>query len=53
MLGESDIAGGRVSVDGETEDLVDARRVGDSVTFAQSRQKGRNQMLLVTINKYA
>ena len=42
MLGEGDVTGGRVGVNGEAENLVDAGRVSDCVTFAQSRKKVRH-----------
>ena len=53
MLSEGDIAGVRVGVNGEAEDLVDAGRVSDGVTLAHSRKKVRHQMLLRLINKDA
>jgi hypothetical protein len=42
MLSEGDVAGVRVGVNGEAEDLVDAGRVSDGVTFAHSRKKVRH-----------
>ena len=53
MLGESDVAGGRVGVDSKTENFIDAGGVGDGVTFAQGRKKVWNQMLVDVVNKYA